>query len=60
MRGYPLDGCLFSGLLEGMESGSKVVEVLVSEVWESWGDGESIGEDDHLGVNGPIFQIASL
>ena len=60
MRGYPLDDCLVSGLLQGMESNSKVAEILVLGVWESLHDGESIGEDDHLGVNGPIFLIASL
>ena len=35
-----------------MEEGGKVVEVLVSGFWESLNQGESIGEDDHLGVNG--------
>ena len=39
MRGYPLDDCL-SGLLQGVEIGSKVVEVLVSGVWESLDDEE--------------------
>ena len=34
-----------------MESSSKVSEVLVSGVWESLDDGESIREEDPLGVN---------
>ena len=34
-----------------MDSGSNVIEVLVSGVWESLDDGESMGEDDR-GMNG--------
>ena len=52
MPRYPLDDCLLRGLLQGMENGGKVVEVLVSGVWESLDYEQLIEEDDHLGVNG--------
>ena len=42
MPRYPLDDCLLRGLLQGMENGGKVVEVLVSGVWESLDYIESI------------------